>query len=248
MIQIILQATFIWAICLGIYTFLLKKNSFHQLNRLFLLSGLSAGAILPLIDLPSSPNAVSTVWLPAVEQVNRATTVYTNELSGDHFFLDILLIIYLTGASILLARFFLGNWKLFHLRRRAEIVCDKGMTLAYTQSLHTPFSYLGTIYLSKQMDLSDVDVARIIDHEKVHVEQWHSLDIILTEMIKIVFWPSPIIHFFKTNLQHLHEFLADRGATTDQDYRSYADILCRMIDINKTYRLSSSFGNISIKR
>jgi TonB family protein len=61
----------------------------------------------------------------------------------------------------------------------------------------------------------------ILQHEMVHIRQWHSLDILLIEIIKVVFWFNPTAWLYKHSLQEVHEFLADETAPNRDHYARF---------------------------
>nr|WP_281168855.1 M56 family metallopeptidase [Echinicola vietnamensis] len=73
---------------------------------------------------------------------------------------------------------------------------------------YTFFQYVfvnDTAYQKKQLD------PRLLHHELVHAKQWHSIDILLVELLKAIFWFNPIFHLYKKAIQLNHEFLADES-------------------------------------
>jgi beta-lactamase regulating signal transducer with metallopeptidase domain len=41
----------------------------------------------------------------------------------------------------------------------------------------------------------------IVEHENIHVRQFHSLDIILVELVKIINWFNPIVYLFHRSMK-----------------------------------------------
>lgn len=52
----------------------------------------------------------------------------------------------------------------------------------------------------------------IYEHENIHAKQWHSVDIMLMEIVVIFNWFNPAVYFFRKELKNVHEFIADEGA------------------------------------
>jgi TonB family protein len=48
----------------------------------------------------------------------------------------------------------------------------------------------------------------------VHVEQGHSFDILVFEILGIVCWFNPVVYYYKTSIKHIHEFIADEIASS----------------------------------
>ncbi|WGU69425.1 M56 family metallopeptidase [Capnocytophaga canimorsus] len=65
---------------------------------------------------------------------------------------------------------------------------------------------MNNIYVGKEQ----AEETCVIEHEKVHQKQWHSLDLLFLELMKIVFWFNPLLYFYQKRLVEAHEFEADR--------------------------------------
>lgn len=74
-----------------------------------------------------------------------------------------------------------------------------------------PFTFLNFLFLEKEAFQNKSIEEEILYHELVHIRQKHSWDILLMELIKIVFWFNPIFVLYKNAIQLNHEFLADKG-------------------------------------
>ncbi|WP_373514652.1 TonB family protein, partial [Persicitalea sp.] len=70
------------------------------------------------------------------------------------------------------------------------------------------FSFLNHIVITRRDYEENFDT--VLNHELAHVRQRHSLDVLLMEGLRVVFWFNPILVFYKKSLQQVHEYLADR--------------------------------------
>jgi len=83
---------------------------------------------------------------------------------------------------------------------------------------HTFFNY---IFFNKNRFESDEIPKEVVLHETTHANEKHSFDILLIEILCIVFWFNPLLYFLRHSVKLNHEFLADRsvlkqGANTTQ--------------------------------
>lgn len=89
----------------------------------------------------------------------------------------------------------------------------------------------------------------MILHERVHAHQWHSLDILLLNALKILFWFNPLIYQYKKTFIQLHEFEADARAAEHTDVNKYCNLLARVALQSAGFRLANHFHNsLTIKR
>jgi len=107
-------------------------------------------------------------------------------------------------------------------------------------------SFFSYIFWKDAHDKSDPIQKTIMDHEMVHVRQWHSLDVIVMEIMVIVKWFNPLIYLFRNSLKTTHEFIADEYVTEQNgDKLEYANILINNSASTRIPPVSNHFyGNI----
>jgi len=134
-------------------------------------------------------------------------------------------ILYLIGASFMAAKLLQGFLQLAKVIRQGECLKFDEYRLILppenkSQSLGTgSFSFFKWLVVSPDDYEHHLDT--ILRHENIHIKQWHSLDILLIEMLKIVFWFNPVLWFYKVSIQEVHEFLADEGAPNRDRYATF---------------------------
>lgn len=83
----------------------------------------------------------------------------------------------------------------------------------------------------------------------VHVSKRHSLDILLIELVRIVFWINPVTHILKSMISNIHEFQADEKAVVNQDIQTYCSLLARMTLNSAGLSLANHFNkSLTLKR
>jgi hypothetical protein len=102
---------------------------------------------------------------------------------------------------------------------------------------------LNTIFVNEE-DYSNRKIEdELYTHELIHVTQKHTLDVLLIELIKVILWFNPVIHFYKKAIQLNHEFLADeKVATTHKNVPFYQNLLIAKANANPTYYLASNLN------
>jgi len=124
-------------------------------------------------------------------------------------FNTILFSVYLFGALIFLLRFAYQLFKLIRLINCSYRIRKGKFTFILRDNLNLPFSFFHWIFISADSDISNEESA-IIQHEKVHGYQWHSLDLLLMEIFTIAFWFNPFVFLLKRSLKTTHEYIADQ--------------------------------------
>ncbi|HEX2866788.1 MAG TPA: M56 family metallopeptidase [Ignavibacteriales bacterium] len=184
----------------------LKKETAHNLNRIYLLSAGIFSITVPLFRFS----------LPAGD-AGRTFTLYlkpvlagsSTKAADSGFDLSIFLwITYLTVSAVLLVRFL---WRLYQISKLGDYdrpVIIQGHKTILLDEGHSPFSFFKTIFLPKK-NLEDPNLSTLIIHEEAHIKSLHSLDIILFEAITILQWFNPFVYLMKKELLAQHEFIAD---------------------------------------
>ena len=81
------------------------------------------------------------------------------------------------------------------------------------------FSFFNYIFLGNH--IAERRKKQVIEHELVHVKQYHSLDLLFFELQKIVFWFNPYSYLYQARISELHEFIADSKAVKTEDKVTY---------------------------
>jgi TonB family protein len=111
------------------------------------------------------------------------------------------------------------------------------------------FSFFKFIFISKSLQLSELEKKQIIRHEQVHIDNFHSFDILLVNLISILFWFNPVIKTYRKSFVQLHEFEADARSVENYDVNEYCSLLAKAALNSSGYRLANHFTNsLTLKR
>ncbi|PKP33351.1 MAG: hypothetical protein CVU00_10805 [Bacteroidetes bacterium HGW-Bacteroidetes-17] len=202
------------ALCLGslylIYWFFLKKDTFFTANRFYLLSSIILSFILPMFKVPVFYDNSEVVYVVALEAITVTADKIESGIAQNLTLYQSVLIVYLTGACIFLLRFVFQLLQLAFLIRKFGVTQMDGLKIVKINSKYSPFSYFNFIFLNEQ-NFKDKNLKNILDHEKIHIRQKHSLDLIILEILTVIQWFNPFIWLYKASLKGIHEYLADEG-------------------------------------
>ncbi|MEM6378022.1 MAG: M56 family metallopeptidase, partial [Bacteroidota bacterium] len=112
------------------------------------------------------------------------------------------------GFVFFAARFFQQNYQLFCFIKKAPKQKFEDYTMVTPQVVTMPFSFFKFLILPKETQ-SDALRQQIIQHELVHIRQWHSLDLLLANLLKIVCWFNPMVWQYRRLIEQNQEFLVD---------------------------------------
>ena len=192
------------AVFYGVYRLALKDDTHFQTSRLYLLASLLAAHLLPLVHV-TSPFRRVVVRAGALEDLDSTVAV-----AAGWTWQQALLWLYAAGAAFVFLRL---AWHLAHLiliARRHTVVHRDGVRVVYVDEDCPPFSFFRTAFVHRPAEGDEQVLDQVVAHERTHIRQGHSLDILLIHVAAVVQWFNPFIWLYKRSLQELHEYLADR--------------------------------------
>ena len=199
----------------GVYWLFLRQHTFFAANRFYLLAALLASLAAPLVSLPEAPDA-EVVAFPTVQFSAGVVSAAAPSSLVDWPF--VVWCFYATGVVFMLLR--LGK-NLFSLLKIIVFNQWKSMgryvLVRATNAESSSFSFFNFLVMSHQDETRCADV--ILRHEAVHIRQWHSLDLIVVEILHAFLWFNPVLILYKRSLQEIHEFIADDLSTAGDRLR-----------------------------
>ncbi|HEY8938115.1 MAG TPA: TonB family protein [Cyclobacteriaceae bacterium] len=237
------------------YKILLNKETNFNFKRLYLMGGLIASLLFPLLkinllgdNIPSISNAA--YLLPEV--IIGATQTQQLVNADFQFFTvaNIVLCIYVLGVVLLLIRLIIQLADLHKLTRKFQgYVLNNKYTVIEMNHAFPTFSFFRFIIIGDADQLTADEKEIIIRHERVHVDKLHSIDVLFAELLTITFWFNPFMRTYKTLLTNLHEFQADEKATEQHDEKQYCNLLARVALMSADFKLANHFNNsLTLKR
>ncbi|MEX0316002.1 MAG: M56 family metallopeptidase [Allomuricauda sp.] len=229
------------------YQTLLKKETFFIINRWFLLAGLALSLCTPLFYF------TQTVWIdpvvisyPEVSTVNHVSNSLTSETSWDWSLF--VFAIYLIGVMFLTIRFIVQLYSLRKLINKNDSVKIGKFHLLESKEKVTPFSFFKHIIYNPTL-YSQHELLTIIEHEKVHVRQLHSIDVLLAHVLLIFQWFNPFMWRYKMAIQQNLEFIADQDVTSLQSSKKdYQYLLLKTGTNTPQYTFTNPFFDSTIKK
>jgi TonB family protein len=205
-----------------VYWVFLRRDTFFMVNRLYLLSAVILSLALPLFPVrfePGSPLATVIVFLDPVlvsPSLTGSAALFNLE------WMEIAGIVYLTGVAIFTIRFLVQLFQLFLLAGRIGITRSHGLNVVFVDRGYSPFSFFNLLFIRKEW-AADPRLSAIIEHERIHIRQMHTADLVMTELLTIVQWFNPFAWLLQRSVKTVHEYLADEGVLRKgipgEDYR-----------------------------
>lgn len=217
----------------GFYALLLRNETFFQLNRAYLVSAALLSFIIPVIQA----QWIKQLFITQRVQQTIYSTIYRPEIvylakpaqSLNFTIGQIFAIVYIGGAVFLLGRLF------FQLLSVKKIL----------NGLESPAAF--SFFNKVKVDDALPGQQTIMEHEQVHVNQWHSADVLFIEAVMIINWFNPVVYFYRKAIKHVHEFIADKKAIDGGTSKiEYAYLLLSQTLGTTPHRLTNNFFNNSL--
>jgi len=249
--QYLFQSTLSLAILLVVYRLFFANQTHLKLNRLILLmivgfsvlAPIFANAVFFFISPQIIANPVGGI-VTTLLSVNLSELVVAAEAAEKGLLLQQIFIwLYAAISSFLLLRLAFNIAKIIRLYMKSEKQTHLGKKFAILPPGFSSFSFFGLLFIDKVQLSSKSDTAQIFKHELVHIEQKHSIDVLLTEILITFQWFNPFAHWLKNLVVENNEFLADKGTLNENiDISDYKILLLNYSLTKHTYVLTNNFS------
>ena len=227
------------------YNLLLQRDTFFQNNRWFLLSGLIISFCLPLIIIPIH---ITKEISAQFTNINTTTIIENAHIETLFNWVNILIFIYFSGLLFLSLRLIFQLLSLTFKLSKGSSKKQDDYVFVETNEAIAPFSFFNYIVYNPS-DFNNKELEHIINHEKVHANQNHSIDILISHLVSIICWFNPIVWLYKKDLQQNLEFIADHEALSNSKCRkTYQYVLLKTSVPNYQMSLTNNFYNSLIKK
>ena len=245
------------AIFAAVYGLLLRKETFHRLNRTILLASIAASLILPAVNWNST--GISSPALGR-ERTQVVTTVLNNIVvtpdsenvrSAEGFSTaELLMVLYLAGVFFMFAKngavaVYIGKT----IRKSRKMISPQGRRMYVSRKKTPSFCWMGRIVVSGD-DVAPDCGGYIVRHEEAHASLGHSIDLTLAEIFTSVLWFWPSAWMLKKYLKEVHEYEADRRVleTDGCNAKTYQMLMIKKVAGPRLYNAASCFNYNSLKK
>lgn len=234
-VNYLLQTNLYLLLFMGFYILVLRNETYFRQNRMYLNASVFLSFVIPFIntgwfrDTFITKHVHDTVMAPSL-MMYETVVVGTGD-DSTWTSANMITAIYVMGVLFLLSRF------LYQL---------SVMNSSFDPQSGKAFSFFNKMVVDHDLP----ERQTIIDHETVHVRQWHSADIIFFELVAIINWFNPVIYLYKREIRHIHEFIADEEAATLMQSKSdYALLLfSNSLGVNPHELTNNFFSKSLLKR
>ena len=241
----LLKASGIVVLLFIFYYVFLKNETFFKSIRSYFLVGLVIVLAIPLLEIPVYVEVVRTQMDLADYNEFIATNIVQQASIN---WTQILTAIYLLGVVFFIGKFLVQLLSLGWLISKHSMTKSGAHYYIETNKNVSPFSFFNIIIFNKSQ-FSIEELEQIINHEKAHAIQWHSLDTLLAHLLVIVLWFNPFVWLYKKAVQQNLEFLADDYALNlANNEKLYQYTLLKTCNTTYCTEITNNFYNSLIKK
>ena len=250
MMTFFIKSTVCLFVLYGFYHFFLRHQKILVFNRFYLIFSLFFSTIIPLIVVPVETN------FPLNNTFDRLSIttghfilgeVITDNTSALFTYQNILTALYILISSILLIRFALNIFRITRKILKSKRVNNLKTSLVFVEENTLPYSFFRYIIVNRS-DFENGKIEKeLLMHEEAHCLQYHSIDIIIIELLNVFLWFNPAIWLFKKSILLNHEYYADDIVLTNRALIDYQQLLINLVMQDNSNYLVSNFKYSFIK-
>ena len=238
-----------------LYKILFQRDTFFYARRWFLLGAILFSFIYPFLPIDAlggliqfqkettvATTATVTFGTPTMMVVAEETPTTTIN------WINIAIILYVAVSAIFLLRFLWQFVRLVQYRGKSEVHIFNNITYRQLEHKQAPFSFFKWIFVDANLH-SEEKLQQVLIHEHIHAEQWHSLDVVLSELTRIFFWWNPFVWLMKKEIVINLEYIADNGVLGEGvDRRDYQYHLLHLTYPATNLQLTNNFNVSQLKQ
>ena len=250
----ILKSSLCLALFYLFYRLLLSKETFHRFNRLALLGVLALSGTIPFVKITiQNPTEAGILFdelmqIPEAMSPEASVSLPMEEVSAPFPWMALVLLVYGLGIVFFWGRHLWSFGRMCRvLRNSRREKMEEGITLFVHKEKVAPFSWMNIIVLSEE-DMQESGET-ILTHERAHIKNRHSCDLLLAEVCVFFQWFNPAAWLLKQELQTIHEYEADEWVIKNGiDAKTYQLLIIKKAVGTRLYSIANSFNHSSLKK
>ena len=240
-----LKVGIILALFWGIYRLFLQKETFFRFNRFFLLAGLFVSLLLPLYTIHYAVEVkASGIPIHLISETENISPVTENGTIGFSALINkciqFLPAIYFAIMILLLIIRVAGFSRLLNIIYRSKHKKHTNYTLIESSEFKGAFSFFKFIILPE--NLSESEKRIILRHEETHIFQNHWIDLLISNILNLIWWFNPIFRLYEFAIKNNHEYLADKEVLVLHEQADYQQTLVNQWFKIPVFPLTNSFS------
>jgi TonB family protein len=190
-----------------VYFLFLRNERFFLLNRIYLITGILASFVLPLVTVRY---VVEVPLVHAGATAGPATVSLHDEGAWQQMMTVVIGAVWLAGVALFMLRYLAQVIPVLRAAGKAERT--PGYPVRVIRSSEFPGSFSLFTFAVVNPSVSETETREIMNHELVHIRQMHWVDLLLSSLLCAVQWFNPFAWLYSGFIRQNHEYLADEEA------------------------------------
>ena len=233
------------------YRLLFSRDTFFVIRRFCLWTILVVSFIYPLVIFSFEEEqkfVIQQVVIQYVPNLLPEISVFPEGYQTSVEIWEVLRFCYWGIVILLLGRIVIQMMSIIQLVCKGKRASCCSVSVIMLSGKITPFSFFKWIFVSPSFYSSD-DMQEIITHEQTHAEQYHSLDVMVSEVLCAFFWMNPAMWLLKREIRRNLEFLADKRVVhSGFDRKIYQCHLLRLSHPSAAAQIINKFNVSPLKK
>ena len=241
------------ALFYAFYRLFFYKDTFFTWRRAALLCFFAISAVYPLLNIQT--------WITEQEPMVAMADLYADivlpeftitpeQATSDwkSLLLQTVGFAYWGMVIVLAIRFFIQLAGIIRLAFRCRKAKIGNTNVHLLRQASGPFSFFHWIFIHQTSHTED-ELSEILTHEQTHANQWHSIDVLVSEIVCIFCWFNPFAWLMKREIRTNLEYLADnRVLETGHDSKAYQYHLLGLSHHKAAATIYNSFNVLPLKK
>ena len=235
------------------YRLFFYKDTFFGWRRTALLCFFAVSAAVPLLNIQTwiteqepmvaMADLYASVVLPELTIGTEAAPTDWKSILSEYAN-----IAYWGIVALLMIRLIMQLAGIIHLACRCRKVQIGNTNIHLLPKADGPFSFFHWIFIHPTSHTED-ELSEILTHEQTHANQWHSIDVLVSEIVCIFCWFNPFAWLMKREIRTNLEYLADnRVLETGHDSKAYQYHLLGLSHHKAAATIYNSFNVLPLKK
>lgn len=240
------------ALFYAFYRLFFYKDTFFGWRRMALLCFFVLSAAVPLLNIQT--------WIVAQEPMVAIADLYANTvlpeftiapeigINWTSTMLNSISILYWGGVGILFIHFLSQLIGIIRLSCQCRTLKIGNINVHLLPNTQGPFSFFQWIFINPSIH-NEQELDEILTHEFTHASQWHSLDIIVSEIACILCWFNPFAWLMKREIRTNLEYMADASVLANgYDSKAYQYHLLGLSHHKAAATIYNNFNVLPLKK
>ena len=235
------------------YRLFFYKDTFFGWRRTALLCFFAVSAAIPLLNIQTwiteqepmvaMADLYASVVLPELTAGTEATPADWKSILSEYAN-----IAYWGIAALLMIRLIMQLAGIIRLTCRCRKIQIGNTSIHLLPKADGPFSFFHWIFIHPSSHTEE-EFNEILTHEQTHARQWHSIDVIISELVCIFCWCNPFAWLMKREIRTNLEYMADaRVLENGYDSKTYQYHLLGLSHQKAAATIYNSFNVLPLKK